>query len=105
MYHTGKRKYLCTTCFHAFEVESDYRKHLETHKREKPYSCEKCKKNFSQQSSLTYHTEMVHEGKRNYSCSACDRKISTRQSLKGHEEKCAVKKKQMREQLEKKIEI
>ena len=33
------------------------------------------------------------------------RKISTLQSLKGHEEKCAMKKKQMSEQLELKIEM
>ena len=71
----------------------------------KKISCDKCKKKFSKQSGLTYHMEMVHEGKRNYSCSACERKVSTRQSLKGHEEKCAIKTKQMREQLELKKEI
>ena len=99
LYHTGERKYLCTTCFQAIECERNFKNHLETHKGERPFSCDKCKKKFSKQSGLTYHMEMVHEGKRNYSCSACNRKVSTRQSLKGHEEKCAIKKKQMREQL------
>ena len=105
LYHTGERKYLCTTCFQAIETERNFKTHLETHKGERPFSCDKCKKKFSKQSGLTYHMEMVHEGKRNYSCSACDRKVSTPQSLKGHEEKCAIKKKQIREQLELKKEI
>ena len=100
-YHTGKRKHLCTTCFQAFGVKANFEKHLGTHgsQQNKPFSCQKCNKNFSVKHNLNYHTKMVHEGNRNFSCSACGRKVTTLQSLKGHEEKCGIKKKQMTQKL------
>lgn len=51
---------------------------------ERPYTCDKCNKSFSQVASLDRHKRTVHQRIRSHACQQCDKRFTTAFGLKQH---------------------
>ncbi|KAG8234976.1 hypothetical protein J437_LFUL013333, partial [Ladona fulva] len=92
--HYNERPYKCSECDKTFKQASVKIRHVLGHLKErknyrsqkkgsikKPYSCEICKKEFSNQNSLHNHSNL-HKNK--YSCSFCGKSLSSNSALNDH---------------------
>lgn len=82
--HFGIRSHRCDECGKQFACKRNLQYHLGTHKKEKPYPCEKCDKTFPQQENLIRHQKVIHSEARSHVCEKCDRTFSNSSNLKRH---------------------
>ena len=58
-----KEKHICKKCSKYFQSHIELRNHtIQTHKKEKKYSCHICDKCFTGREYLTKHMENIHQG-------------------------------------------
>lgn len=81
-----QKKYIfrCESCHFAFAEL----KHLEEHKARKhsdpSFNCDKCRKAYSTQHSLSRHITSYHKNPGTFECSKCDRKFNRKDLLNKH---------------------
>lgn len=77
-------QYYCHECGICCYSKSKLNRHMITHTGEKPYSCTKCDRKFTQKTRLKYH-EKAHTDP--YECKECDRKFELHSMYKIHMQK------------------
>lgn len=85
--HQGIRPYACDQCSLRCISAIDLKRHSVSHTDERPYSCDQCDKSFKQESSLTEHKKVVHQGIQKiarFACESCDKCFVTSTALKFH---------------------
>lgn len=69
-------------CNKDFARKQDMADHLNSHTGMKPYSCNRCKRNFSSQSSFSHHKATCF---RKVECSECNQKFTSKSTLYDHQ--------------------
>lgn len=59
--HQGIRSHACKECGKGFISNTDFKRHSITHTREKPFTCDLCKKTFGRFGNLKNHIIILHK--------------------------------------------
>ena len=84
-----QQHHVCQLCQYECISKSALEKHILTHTKERPHSCEVCAKTFVQRSHVNYHMKMVHaapgsEKLKLHKCFDCGAQFSTSSTLRKH---------------------
>ncbi|ODM90784.1 putative zinc finger protein [Orchesella cincta] len=79
-------KFQCCVCEKYLDSNTDLQNHLRVHTREKPYSCEICKRRFAWKVSYKHHSAHFHakEKKTDILCPICEKPFRRLSKLKAH---------------------
>ncbi|XP_061725731.1 endothelial zinc finger protein induced by tumor necrosis factor alpha-like isoform X2 [Cydia pomonella] len=80
--HTGEKPFFCEICPERFTYSSSLKAHMRYHTREM-FSCGTCSKQCSRLNDLKKH-EKIHTGEKRYSCDLCKRRFTEKHSLARH---------------------
>lgn len=83
-----RKEHQCVYCEKIFLRSSSLKRHERIHRNERPYSCESCRKSFTQKNSLTVHQLTVHTGKRPHECPDCPQRFAQKTNLLVHINRC-----------------
>jgi transcription elongation factor Elf1 len=93
------RRFPCTYCGQALSSLGSLNDHMLVHtetkpvkpkltppvtQREKPFSCNKCRKCFITRLSLNKHLTKVHQNEATFRCDMCNRQFASKQALLVH---------------------
>ncbi|XP_009193400.2 LOW QUALITY PROTEIN: zinc finger protein 613 [Papio anubis] len=78
------KPHVCTECGKAFLKKSRLIYHQRVHTGEKPHGCSICGKAFSRKSGLTEH-QRNHTGEKPYECTECDKAFRWKSQLNAHQ--------------------
>ena len=87
--HYNLKPYSCL-CGESFSHDSKLRRHEKTHlgmKREKPVTCDICKKQISSKADLKKHIDVVHHRIKPFECRSCGKQFSIKSNWRKHEMK------------------
>ncbi|KAJ0051096.1 hypothetical protein NL108_013831 [Boleophthalmus pectinirostris] len=88
--HTGERPYHCIPCGLSFKFQQNFNQHdLTVHRKDKPFRCRVCKKDFVDKSEMIVHRSS-HDS--SFSCSICDKVFNSKKYLRRHLERCPMNK-------------
>ena len=82
--HKKEGPFKCDKCEKAFTVSRYLKSHKHLHDEERPFQCDKCHKTFSKSGVLKRH-ERIHTGERPFQCDKCHKNFSDAGVLKRHE--------------------
>lgn len=74
----------CTVCDLSFSSSRSLRRHLYTHKGERPYACDLCTKSYTELDRLSEHKKKIHQGIRTHFCKVCGRGFFLKSEYKLH---------------------
>ncbi|XP_036321904.1 zinc finger protein 91-like isoform X2 [Rhagoletis pomonella] len=81
-------RFICDTCCKRFKKPCLLHRHEVVHSSEKPYSCSKCSKRFTQSSSLQRHRAEQHKpDRKRYQCGKCPLSFGQKGNLNIHGKK------------------
>ena len=79
--YSGGHTYVpCPVCGRSVR---NIKRHMLVHTGERPYSCQVCGRNFTQQANLDKHMT-VHTGERKYSCPICQKRYKQSSHVRNH---------------------
>ena len=77
------KKHKCHFCSYSSDRLCNFKHHMLTHTKEKPFECSNCCKKFSQKSALKRHIR-IHTKETPYECIECGKKFNQSSNLKKH---------------------
>ncbi|XP_019767922.2 transcription factor E4F1 [Dendroctonus ponderosae] len=88
--NSRKIRKVCCHCSKEFTHTGDFKKHLRTHTKERPFSCLQCDKSFPHSSNLRRH-QRSHINDRPYKCEHCAKEFNRKDKLVSHRKSKACK--------------
>ena len=79
----GERPFKCDICEAQFTNNIDLERHLRTHTGEKPFKCDICGAQFSQSANLKRHLR-IHTGEKPFKCDICGAQFTLKGNLERH---------------------
>lgn len=83
--HTDIRNFVCQICGAKKATKNSLRAHVNTHTRERLYTCKDCPKVFASSANLAIHTNCVHKKIKKHKCQYCGYAFSRMRTCKLHE--------------------
>ncbi|KAJ8710001.1 hypothetical protein PYW07_009367 [Mythimna separata] len=77
-----EQRHICEICGASLAAGS-VASHLNTHTRERMYTCSTCRMQFNSKGSMTRH-QLTHTGEKPYECSMCEKRFTQKCSMKLH---------------------
>ena len=80
----GKKNKICPHCQKECASPYHLERHIRTHTKQRPFSCELCSQKFSRKEHLKRHVDTVHLDKRPHICPDCNETFGRSYHLKRH---------------------
>uniref|UniRef100_A0A1A8IJA6 C2H2-type domain-containing protein n=1 Tax=Nothobranchius kuhntae TaxID=321403 RepID=A0A1A8IJA6_NOTKU len=78
-----QKPYSCDVCRRSFSQKTSLNTHMRIHTGQKPYSCDVCERSFNQKTHLNRHM-LVHTGQKPFCCDVCGQRFSRKAHLIRH---------------------
>ncbi|KAM4567078.1 uncharacterized protein PAE49_010531 isoform 1-T1 [Odontesthes bonariensis] len=83
---SNAKVFACEVCNKSFNRQFHLRKHMNTHKEQRPFSCDQCPRKFRNTATFEYHLLRHEELKyATFECQLCEKSFKTKRCLKTHQ--------------------